>query len=86
MQNVSLSLKFLDKVIQDVYLDLNLLSTMPSNEHTKSVINHTKDRVNLLENFLLLLNQFYENELKSANNVEEDNVNLALGDIEKCEL
>jgi hypothetical protein len=85
MQNINLSLKYLDKVIQDIYLDLNLLSTMPSNEHTKSVVNHTKDRVNLLENFLLLLNQFYENELKTANNKDEDN-KLIMNDIEQCEL
>ncbi len=85
MQNINLSLKYLDKVIQDIYLDLNLLSAMPGNEHTKSVINHTKDRVNLLENFLLLLNQFYENELKTANDKEKDN-KLIMGSIEKCEL
>ncbi len=65
MQNISLSIKYLDHITQDIYLDINLLSTMPCNEHTKSVINHLKDRVNLLENFVHLLTQFYQTELQT---------------------
>lgn len=86
MQNINLSLKYLDRVIQDIYLDLNLLSAMPANEHTKSVINHTIDRVKLLENFLFLLNEFYENELNIVGNKEDEDNKIKMADYEKCEL
>jgi hypothetical protein len=71
MQNINLSIKYLDHITQDIYLDINLLSTMPCNDHTKSVINHLQDRVNLLEKFVHLLTQFYQNELQSITTQEE---------------
>jgi hypothetical protein len=71
MQNIDLSIKYLDHITKDIYLDLNLLSTMPCNEHTKSVIYHLKDRINLLKNFVHLLTQFYQTELQDLSHQEE---------------
>jgi len=73
MQSSALSKKYLQRIIKDIYLDLNLLSSVPYNEHAKSVVNHIKDRVNLLDNFVSILIEYYENETNAPDNKEADN-------------
>ena len=80
MQNIDLSKKYLSRIISDIYLDINLLSQMPASAHTKSVINHIKDRVRLLDSFVALLHQYYEEELNinDAEDIPQDSAQAVI--------